>query len=208
MACSPRRSAPTSRRVGGRRRGGGPSGCDPSCSSLLCFGHRKMPRRVRSPVSRRRAGASSARPRGWRSASMPACAASAPRRRVSLALAPMPASGPRGRRATPVWRSGRRRAARPASSSAGSSRRRPLRVKLGIDPTAPDIHLGHVVVLEKLRQFQAAGPRRRDDHRRLHRPGRRSRAAAPRCGRCSAPRRSTPTPGRSRSRRSRCSTAT
>jgi len=36
---------------------------------------------------------------------------------------------------------------------------RPLRVKLGIDPTAPDIHLGHVVVLEKLRQFQAAGHR-------------------------------------------------
>jgi tyrosyl-tRNA synthetase len=34
---------------------------------------------------------------------------------------------------------------------------RPLRVKLGIDPTAPDIHLGHAVVLEKLRQFQAAG---------------------------------------------------
>jgi tyrosyl-tRNA synthetase len=34
---------------------------------------------------------------------------------------------------------------------------RPLRVKFGIDPTAPDIHLGHVVVLEKLRQFQAAG---------------------------------------------------
>jgi tyrosyl-tRNA synthetase len=35
--------------------------------------------------------------------------------------------------------------------------RRPLRVKLGIDPTAPDIHLGHVVVLNKLRQFQDAG---------------------------------------------------
>jgi tyrosyl-tRNA synthetase len=35
--------------------------------------------------------------------------------------------------------------------------RRPLRVKLGIDPTAPDIHLGHVVVLDKLRQFQDAG---------------------------------------------------
>ena len=35
----------------------------------------------------------------------------------------------------------------------------PLRVKLGIDPTAPDIHLGHVVVLEKLRQFQAEGHR-------------------------------------------------
>jgi len=34
---------------------------------------------------------------------------------------------------------------------------RPLRVKLGIDPTAPDIHLGHVVVLDKLRGFQDAG---------------------------------------------------
>jgi tyrosyl-tRNA synthetase len=34
---------------------------------------------------------------------------------------------------------------------------RPLRVKLGIDPTAPDIHLGHAVVLRKLREFQNAG---------------------------------------------------
>ena len=34
---------------------------------------------------------------------------------------------------------------------------RPLRVKLGIDPTAPDIHLGHTVVLRKLRQFQDLG---------------------------------------------------
>jgi tyrosyl-tRNA synthetase len=34
---------------------------------------------------------------------------------------------------------------------------RPLRLKLGIDPTAPDIHLGHVVVLNKLRAFQDAG---------------------------------------------------
>jgi tyrosyl-tRNA synthetase len=33
----------------------------------------------------------------------------------------------------------------------------PLRVKLGIDPTAPDIHLGFVVVLKKLRQFQDLG---------------------------------------------------
>jgi tyrosyl-tRNA synthetase len=36
---------------------------------------------------------------------------------------------------------------------------RPLRVKLGIDPTTADIHLGHTVVLEKLREFQAAGHR-------------------------------------------------
>ena len=34
---------------------------------------------------------------------------------------------------------------------------RPLRVKLGVDPTAPDIHLGHTVVLRKLRQFQDLG---------------------------------------------------
>jgi tyrosyl-tRNA synthetase len=34
---------------------------------------------------------------------------------------------------------------------------RPLRVKLGIDPTTADIHIGHTVVLEKLREFQEAG---------------------------------------------------
>jgi tyrosyl-tRNA synthetase len=34
---------------------------------------------------------------------------------------------------------------------------RPLRVKLGIDPTTADIHLGHTVVLEKLREFQREG---------------------------------------------------
>jgi tyrosyl-tRNA synthetase len=34
---------------------------------------------------------------------------------------------------------------------------RPLRVKLGVDPTTPDIHLGHTVVLRKLREFQELG---------------------------------------------------
>jgi tyrosyl-tRNA synthetase len=34
---------------------------------------------------------------------------------------------------------------------------RPLRVKLGMDPTAPDLHLGHTVVIHKLRQFQDLG---------------------------------------------------
>jgi tyrosyl-tRNA synthetase len=34
---------------------------------------------------------------------------------------------------------------------------RQLRVKLGVDPTAPDIHLGHTVVLQKLREFQDLG---------------------------------------------------
>jgi tyrosyl-tRNA synthetase len=36
---------------------------------------------------------------------------------------------------------------------------RPLRIKLGMDPTAPDIHLGHTVVLRKMRQFQDLGHR-------------------------------------------------
>ena len=36
-------------------------------------------------------------------------------------------------------------------------RGQPLRAKLGVDPTAPDIHLGHTVPLEKLRQFQELG---------------------------------------------------
>src|ERR1700744_3163783 len=34
---------------------------------------------------------------------------------------------------------------------------RPLRVKLGVDPTAPDLTLGHTVVLGKLREFQELG---------------------------------------------------
>ena len=33
----------------------------------------------------------------------------------------------------------------------------PLKVKLGLDPTAPDLHLGHTVVLQKLRDFQVLG---------------------------------------------------
>jgi tyrosyl-tRNA synthetase len=41
--------------------------------------------------------------------------------------------------------------------AAAAAQERPLRVKLGIDPTAPDIHLGHAVVLRKLREFQDAG---------------------------------------------------
>src|SRR5260364_15054 len=35
----------------------------------------------------------------------------------------------------------------------------PLRIKLGLDPTAPDIHLGHTVALNKMRQLQALGHR-------------------------------------------------
>src|SRR5665213_4270675 len=34
---------------------------------------------------------------------------------------------------------------------------RPLRIKAGFDPTAPDLHLGHTVLLNKMRQFQELG---------------------------------------------------
>ncbi len=40
---------------------------------------------------------------------------------------------------------------------AAAKEQRPLRVKLGLDPSAPDIHLGHTVVLRKLKQFQDMG---------------------------------------------------
>jgi tyrosyl-tRNA synthetase len=39
------------------------------------------------------------------------------------------------------------------------ARGKPLRVKLGLDPTAPDLHLGHTVVINKLRHFQQLGHR-------------------------------------------------
>jgi len=38
-----------------------------------------------------------------------------------------------------------------------AAERKPLRIKLGADPSAPDIHLGHVVALNKLREFQDLG---------------------------------------------------
>jgi tyrosyl-tRNA synthetase len=34
---------------------------------------------------------------------------------------------------------------------------KPLKIKLGLDPSAPDVHLGHTVVLKKIRQFQENG---------------------------------------------------
>jgi tyrosyl-tRNA synthetase len=46
-----------------------------------------------------------------------------------------------------------------AKLTAAGEAGRPLRVKFGMDPTAPDIHLGHTVVLQKLREFQELGHR-------------------------------------------------
>ena len=37
------------------------------------------------------------------------------------------------------------------------AKNKPLRVKAGFDPTAPDLHLGHTVLLRKLKQFQDLG---------------------------------------------------
>jgi tyrosyl-tRNA synthetase len=45
----------------------------------------------------------------------------------------------------------------PAELSARIALGRPLRIKLGMDPTAPDLHLGHSLTLKKLRDFQDAG---------------------------------------------------
>src|SRR5438094_8850559 len=41
--------------------------------------------------------------------------------------------------------------------AASLKERRPLRVKAGFDPTAPDLHLGHTVLIHKLKHFQDLG---------------------------------------------------
>ena len=56
-----------------------------------------------------------------------------------------------------VPRSKRRRGAPEGALEKRLAEGRPLRVKLGLDPTAPDLHLGHTVVLQKLREFQDLG---------------------------------------------------
>ena len=51
---------------------------------------------------------------------------------------------------------------------------RPLVVKTGFDPTAPDLHIGHTVLINKMRQFQEFGHDVVFPDRRLHRHDRRS----------------------------------
>ena len=98
----------------------------------------------------------------------------------------------------------RRRPARAGRSRSSLASGRPLRVKLGLDPTAADIHLGHTVVLQKLREFQDAGHTVvliiGDYTARVGDPSGRSAHAA----RCSPARRSTRTRARTWSRRPRC----
>jgi len=84
-----------------------------------------------------------------------------PTRRESLALARMASDHPSPAGAAAALARGAQETLpaggleRRLAEAAGAGR--PLRVKLGIDPTAPDIHLGHVVVLQRLRDFQDAG---------------------------------------------------
>ena len=82
------------------------------------------------------------------------------------------------------WKSRFRVSLRAASTSSGWTTfelgwrsRRPLVVKVGFDPTAPDLHLGHTVLIRKMKHFQdlghTGGLRRRrlhGDDRRPHRP--------------------------------------
>ena len=51
----------------------------------------------------------------------------------------------------------------------------PLNIKLGVDPTSPDLHLGHAVPLRKMRQFQDLGHKRRGHRLRRRRTARRGR---------------------------------
>ena len=55
---------------------------------------------------------------------------------------------------------------------------RPLRVKAGFDPTAPDLHLGHTVLLRKMKHFQDLGHTRDLSDRRQHRASLAIRPAA------------------------------
>jgi tyrosyl-tRNA synthetase len=90
-----------------------------------------------------------------------------PRAGESLALAPMPNASDAAvhdPRALAAWLARNAVDHLPDGALAERLQRaalegRRLRVKLGIDPTAPDIHLGHAVVLRKLREFQDAGHR-------------------------------------------------
>ena len=122
-------------------------------------------------------------------------------RRESLALGrmaePTAPTPRRTSRATPSTASPR------ARSRSGWPTGEPLRVKLGLDPTAPDLHLGHTVVLQKLREFQDARAHRRADRRRLHRARRRPERALRHPAGALAARRSTRTRARTWIRRRR-----
>ena len=84
---------------------------------------------------------------------------------------------------------------------------RPLNVKLGIDPTSPDLHLGFMVVLAKLQRFARRRTSSNVDHRRLYGPHRRSQRKKRRCVRRLRAKRSKRTCRPIADKRARCSTS-
>jgi tyrosyl-tRNA synthetase len=101
-------------------------------------------------------GGAPAAPCGYRAAAG-SSAATGPAGRGSLALARMDAESLSPERAA-AWLARNAVDCLPQGALARKlAEGRPLRAKLGIDPTAPDIHFGHTVVLQKLREFQDLG---------------------------------------------------
>src|SRR2546427_10502529 len=124
---------------------------------------RRRPRRCARKQGQERAGRGEAGPRVGREGAQALAARPAEERESSIRPVPDPAlntpadpasqAGFLERNAVDSLPAGELAAKLEEAAGAG----RPLRAKLGIDPTAPDIHLGHVVVLQKLREFQDAG---------------------------------------------------
>lgn len=69
----------------------------------------------------------------------------------------LPVSGPATDAALELLARGADEILKPGELAARLDEGRPLRVKAGFDPTAPDLHLGHTVLLNKMRQFQDLG---------------------------------------------------
>ena len=171
-----RRAAGSFVRTRGRAAGGGSGGSGRANSGRDVVGSVRVAHAAGSGAARRgreRRRGGGARPRGGGKSS----------------IGPRWPSARSGRRRVPDPQRRRRRCPpggleRKLEEAAREGRQ--LRAKLGIDPTAPDIHLGHTVVLQKLREFQDLGHTRRPDRRRLHRAGRATRAGARRPGPCSS----------------------
>ena len=134
------------------------------------------------------------------------CACERPRATRESSIAPMRESGLEGTEAIADLTLGSVDVLPAGELERRLARGKPLRVKLGIDPTAPDIHLGHVGRAREAAPVPGRRARRRDDHRRLHGPGRRSQRPLGAAADALRRRRSPPTPGPSRSRPSRSST--
>ena len=73
------------------------------------------------------------------------------------AASPLPAADPEVQEQLAIFKRGADELLVESEVAQKLARGKPLRIKLGLDPTAPDIHLGHTVVLNKMRQMQDLG---------------------------------------------------